>query len=100
GLIDDFGDLGAAVRSAASLAKLDNYGVTYVEPQLSPGEQFLVKLAGDGSVRAVSRHLFAGGSDLVATLRPVWEPLARALALDDPNGVYAYCFCAAATTLR
>ncbi|HEX5314920.1 MAG TPA: signal peptide peptidase SppA [Gammaproteobacteria bacterium] len=100
GLIDDFGDLGAAVRSAASLAKLDNYGVIYLEPQLSPGEQFLVKLAGDGSVRAVSRHLFGGGSDLVASLRPVWEPLARALALHDPNGVYAYCFCAAATKLR
>ncbi|MGH8426407.1 MAG: signal peptide peptidase SppA [Gammaproteobacteria bacterium] len=101
GLIDEFGDLDSAVRSAAALAKLQNYGVTYVAPQLSSGEQFIVNLANDSSAQVVVRHLFgANGNSLYAAVHPVLDQITQALTLHDPNGVYAYCFCAAAVDLH
>ncbi|MGH6991693.1 MAG: signal peptide peptidase SppA, partial [Stellaceae bacterium] len=42
GLIDEFGDLSTAVRSAAKLAKLQHYGVTYIAPGLSSTQRFIV----------------------------------------------------------
>lgn len=99
GLVDDFGHLDAAVRNAAKLAKLGNYGVTYVAPTLSPGDRFIVNLAGDSSARAVSERLF-GRRSLLAAAGPFLDGIASALKLHDPHGVYAYCFCGIAAELH
>lgn len=95
GLIDQFGDLDAAVKAAAGMAKLKHYGVAYIAPQLSAGQQFLVQLAQDPGVRSATAHLFGGDADgALAAVRPLLEGIGRTLALHDPHGIYAYCFCA------
>lgn len=99
GLIDDFGPLNAAVREAAQLAKLPRYGVTYIARPLSPAERLIVNLAGSATGRAVATHLFGRDSLLKAT-GPMFGGLVRALSLRDPDGVYAYCFCGIAATIR
>ncbi|MGH8225765.1 MAG: signal peptide peptidase SppA [Gammaproteobacteria bacterium] len=101
GLIDDFGDLQTAVGAAAKLAKLAQYGVTYIAPKLSSTQQFIVNLSGNTDAQSVATHLFGGTQDsLMATVRPLIEGLAHTLALRDPHGVYAYCFCDAITTIH
>jgi len=41
GLIDGIGDVNVAIESAAALAGLTDYGVVYMQKELSPREQFL-----------------------------------------------------------
>ncbi len=98
GLVDRLGGLEEAIASAAELAGLgDDYAVRYVEKGMSIAErmalQFLSRTAAwlgpdlgavrNGSVAAVRQALF----DI---LRREAETLA---GLNDPNGVYALCFC-------
>ncbi|MGH8275011.1 MAG: signal peptide peptidase SppA [Gammaproteobacteria bacterium] len=101
GLIDDFGDLATAVKSAASMAKLQKYGVTYIAPELSSSQQLIVNLANDSSARSVATHFFGGSEDsLLSAARPLLRGLKATMALHDPRGVYAYCFCGALTELH
>jgi protease-4 len=102
GLIDDFGDLSSAVASAASMAKLQSYGVTYIAPRLNSTQRFIVNLAGNSSACGVARHLFAGGYEntLESVARPLLGELESTLKLRDPRGLYTYCFCAAAAQLH
>lgn len=99
GLVDEIGDLDAAVAAAASLASLEpgDYGTMYIERRLSPGEQFILDLFGGAS---------SAGIDL-SPLRPSMPPTASRLLnlldsavpaflqFDDPTGMYSHCFCVA-----
>ncbi len=96
GLIDDFGDLATAVKSAAALARLQHYGVTYIAPELSGTQRFIVNLANNPDARSVTMHLFGGGEHpLIEAAQPLLKGLKSTLSLQDPRGVYAYCFCGA-----
>ena len=90
GLVDKLGDLKSAVRSAAGLADLDDFEVTYLERPLTARERILKKFDRlifrllqhtDYSIQPSTRWLYpAAGSE--------WKQI---LQLNDPQGVYAYC---------
>ena len=94
GLVDQLGDLEQAIAAAAKRAKLgSNYQWEFVEPELSPQEQFIRELVSQGarvlawagfkpkhSVNVVERFL--------ASLQ---DKLAQLASFNDPRGVYVRC---------
>ena len=94
GLVDHLGGLNDAVEAAAKLADIGgDYEVDYIQAELSLREQLLLQL------RSGALHLAAaaGLAPLRTPLDQVLDPLletARTLArLNDPRGLYAYCWC-------
>lgn len=96
GLVDGLGDLDEAIAAAAAMAGLesDGYGRRYFEKELSPGEQLALQFLGSARRTGLDvGDLFARQSSLerlAARLAEVLTPLSR---FNDPNGVYAHCFC-------
>jgi protease-4 len=90
GLIDRFGNLQDAARSAANMAGLKDFDVIYVEQPMTVREQ-LIKRLNQFLVNAFSNFSkpFTGPADrlyedLGAEIRQISE-------LKDPQSVYAYC---------
>ncbi len=90
GLIDRFGSLQDAVNSAAEMAGLKSFGITYVEQPLTAREllikrlnQFLMRVS-----TGISRSTTAPAAGILKTIGPELEVLKD---LNDPQGVYAYC---------
>lgn len=100
GLIDELGTLDDAIAAAASRANLgDNFGVRYVQKEITFKEQIALAFAARAKVW-FGDDLFA--SPGTRTLRQIGETFGlgrlqselEALArFNDPYGVYAYCFC-------
>lgn len=96
GLVDRLGDLDDAIASAAELAGLepDGYEIDYREPTLTLTERLAVDLS-----RAVMPAVEALGfqprmpEGLVRLLEAASGPLEFLATFNDPNNVYAYCFC-------
>ena len=96
GLVDKLGGLDEAIASAAELAELgDDYSVEYVEKELDWKDKIVADL-----LTRVASYLQANEDPA----RPSFE--SRALGamrefadslsgFNDPNGMYAYCFCEA-----
>ena len=102
GLVDHLGLFDDAVKAAAQRAHVTDYKVQFLEPELSWAQS----LAMEVKVRAVRVLASTGLADLtgLAPLSPVTQlvqatPLAREAArlshLNQPNRLYAYCFCTA-----
>jgi len=90
------GTLAAAVESAAGLAGLepDTYALDYLEQEPTFAERLLLSLtakavAGIGRVVDVPKWPAVVTQAVESTL----APLAFVERLNDPRGVYAYCFC-------
>jgi protease-4 len=94
GLVDHLGGLKDATDAAAKLAELgSDYDVSYIEPDLSLREQLLMQLRSESRSVGELSGLIAPPSDIERILDPVLEQ-ARAIArLNDPRGLYAYCWC-------
>jgi protease-4 len=96
GLVDRLGTLADAIGSAAELAGLeeDGYSVEYVEQQLAFVERLVLGLTTE-ALPAVDAAFGAARWPVNVTrwLEAAMEPLAFATRLNDPRGVYAYCFC-------
>jgi protease-4 len=96
GLVDRLGNLPEAIASAAELAGLESgkYGVKYIEPQLGLGERIVLELT---ATAMPAIELASGTSAWRGTvsrwLESAMEPVAFLERLNDPRGVYAYCFC-------
>ncbi|HET7371211.1 MAG TPA: signal peptide peptidase SppA [Gammaproteobacteria bacterium] len=95
GLIDEFGDLNDATKAAAQLAGIaDGYTVRYIEPPLSFTSRLLMGLS--QQARSVFGPLMGPRSSpaeqVFSRLRGFVGQIAR---FNDPNGIYAYCFCKA-----
>jgi protease-4 len=96
GLVDRLGTLEEAIESAAELAGLaaDAYTLEYVEPQLTFAERLVLELTAKGA--AVARRFVAEPNwpqVVTRTLESALEPLAFVDRLNDPRGIYAFCFC-------
>jgi protease IV len=98
GLVDQLGSFDDAVRSAARHAKLTEYELEFVEPELSWAQELVLQMKS----RAVKLALSAGVDDKTASLIRVahrFDPLTREMErlarFTEPNKVYAYCFCGA-----
>lgn len=96
GLVDRLGTLADAVDSAAELAGLerDTYTLEYVEPQLGFAERVLLSLTAK-AVASMNRFVDAPRWPATVTqvLESTLEPMAFIDRLNDPRGVYAFCFC-------
>jgi protease-4 len=94
GLVDHLGGLKDATDAAAKLAELGtDYDVSYIEPDLSLREQLLMQLRSEARSVGEISGLIPPPSGIERILDPVLEQ-ARAIArLNDPRGLYAYCWC-------
>ncbi len=94
GLVDHLGGLKDATDAAARLAELGaDYDVDYIESELSLREQLMMQLRADTLRIGRMTGLAAPRSNIEQALDPLLEQ-ARAIArLNDPRGLYAYCWC-------
>ena len=94
GLVDHLGGLKDATDAAAKLAQLSaDYGVDYIEPELSLRQQLLMQLRSETLRMGQIAGFVAPRGDVERMLDPLLEQ-ARAIArLNDPRGLYAYCWC-------
>ena len=94
GLVDHLGGLKDAIDAAAKLAELGtDYDIDYIEPELSLREELLMQLRSETLHIAQIAGLIPQRTELEQVLDPVLEQ-ARAIAkLNDPRGLYAYCWC-------
>lgn len=93
GLVDEFGDLDAAVAHAASLADLaeGDYRVRYVEREVSPFEQFVLDISDMAQSRGLALQRSSSATDkLLKELKSSIDAVAR---FNDPRGIYSVCFC-------
>src|SRR5580704_1039977 len=94
GLVDHLGGLKDATDAAAKLAELgSDYDVSYIEPDLSLREQLLMQLRSESRSVGELAGIIPPPGDIERVLDPVLAQ-ARAIArLNDPRGLYAYCWC-------
>jgi protease-4 len=94
GLVDHLGGLADAVSAAAKLADLNgDYGVDYVQTELSLREQLLLQLRSQGLSLARAAGLAPMPSEVERVLDPVLAQARSIARLNDPRGLYAYCWC-------
>lgn len=96
GLVDRLGTLAAAVESAAELAGLepDSYALDYLEQEPTFAERLLLSMTAK-TVAGVNRVVDLPKWPAVVTeaVESTLAPLKFVEKLNDPRGVYAYCFC-------
>jgi len=96
GLVDRLGTLEEAVESAAELAGLESgtYNLDYVELELGLAERLVLSMTAKAVV-ALERFvdLPRWPASVTRALESTFEPLAFIERLNDPRGIYAYCFC-------
>ncbi|NNE60537.1 MAG: signal peptide peptidase SppA [Woeseia sp.] len=96
GLVDELGNLDAAIRAAAALAGLeeDSYGKRLFEKELSPAELFTLQFMGGAKALGLQPGwLRGGGTSLERVAGHVETLLAPLTRFNDPRGSYAHCFC-------
>ncbi|HTT02212.1 MAG TPA: signal peptide peptidase SppA [Steroidobacteraceae bacterium] len=94
GLVDHLGSFDDAVKAAAKRAKLKQYKIEVIEPELS----WLQSLTLQVKVWAAQLVLEVSGGDastafLLQHLDPLKRELERVSRFTVPNRLYAYCFC-------
>jgi protease IV len=94
GLVDHLGGLKDASDAAAKLAELgSDYNVDYIEPELSLREELLMQLRSEMLHMGQIAGIIAPRSDMQRVLDPVLEQARAVARLNDPRGLYAYCWC-------
>jgi protease-4 len=94
GLVDHLGGLKDATDAAAKLAELPSgYDVDYIEPELSLREELLMQLRSQTVRMGQMAGIIPPRSDLERVLDPVLEQARVIARLNDPRGLYAYCWC-------
>jgi protease-4 len=94
GLVDHLGGLKDATDAAAKLAQMGaDYDTDYIEPELNLREQLLMQLRSETLRMGQLAGIVPQSGGLERMLDPVLDQ-ARAIArLNDPRGLYAYCWC-------
>lgn len=94
GLVDHLGSFDDAVKAAARLAKVSEYKIEFIQPQLSVLESLVLQAqaltarvlqsvdAESGAAAAMAHHF-----------DPVKKEIERFARFTAPNRLYAYCFC-------
>jgi protease-4 len=94
GLVDHLGGLKDATDAAAKLAELGaDYDVDYIESELSLREQIMMQLRAQVLRLGRMAGLAAPRSDIEQALDPLLEQVRAIAQLNDPRGLYAYCWC-------
>ena len=87
GLVDHLGDLEQAIEAASRLAKIDDYSIWYVEPELSTREELLRTLMSEVSVVLPESGLNPGA----LLMNKIKQDLNFLTQLNDPRGAYVIC---------
>ena len=94
GLVDGLGSFDDATKAAAHRAKLTDYEVEFMEPELSWAQELVLQM----KTRAVKVAIGSSPNPL-GQVAQRFDPLMRQVELlnkfSEPNKVYAYCFCTA-----
>jgi protease IV len=94
GLVDHLGGLKDATDAVAKLAELgSDYRVDYIEPELTLREQLLMQLRSESLYWGQLTGLIAPRSGLERALDPFLEEVRAIARINDPRGLYAYCWC-------
>jgi len=94
GLVDHLGGLKDATDAAARLADLGaDYEVNYIEPELSLREELLMQLRSQALHLARLAGLWGPAPGIEQALDPLLERAREIAELNDPRGLYAYCWC-------
>jgi protease-4 len=94
GLVDHLGGLKDATDAAAKLAELgSDYDVDYIEPELSLRQELLMQLRSETRSLGQIAGIIPPRSDIERVLDPVLEQALAIAKLNDPRGLYAYCWC-------
>jgi protease-4 len=94
GLVDHLGDLRDAVAAAEKLADLPaDAPVDYLEPEMTLREQLLMQLRSQVKGLARAAGLASPATPLMRMLDPVLDEARIIARLNDPHGLYAYCWC-------
>lgn len=102
GLVDHLGSFSDAVKAAALRARISDYKVQFLEPELSWAQSLALEV----KVRAVRMLASTGLADLtglaplgsltkLAQTTPLARELARLSHFNATDRLYAYCFCTA-----
>ena len=98
GLVDQLGSFDDAVRSAARHAKLTDYELEFVEPELSWAQQLVLQLKSTAIKTLLSAAVDGKTTALMQVaheLDPLTREVERLSRFTEPNKIYAYCFCGA-----
>jgi len=94
GLVDTLGGLKDASDAAAKLAEMGSeYDAEYIESEMTLREELLMQLRSESLQMARMLGLIAPRSELDRALDPVLEQARSIARLNDPRGLYAYCWC-------
>ena len=94
GLIDELGNFDDAVRVAAELAGLDDYGLVEVESQLSPTEQMVLDFLSVVKSAGLDPAVFAPDPSPLERFTSRFErALSQVAEFNDPRATYSQCFC-------
>ena len=97
GLVDGLGSFEDAAKAAARHAKLTDYEVVFMEPELSWAQELVLQM----KTRAVKALMSVDSSTSNPLVRvaqrfdPLTQEVERLSRFTEPNRVYAYCFCRA-----
>src|SRR6267154_1375111 len=94
GLVDTLGGLKDASDAAAKLAEMGSeYDAEYIESEMTLREELLMQLRSESLQVARMMGLIAPRGELDRALDPVLEQARSIARLNDPRGLYAYCWC-------
>jgi protease-4 len=94
GLVDHLGGLKDSTDAAAKLAELgSDYEVDYIESELTLREELMMQLRSQALQLGLMAGIIAPRSNLDLVLDPVLEQARSIAQLNDPRGMYAYCWC-------
>jgi protease-4 len=94
GLVDHLGGLKDASDAAAKLAELgSDYEADYIESELSLREELLLQLRSEMLTLGRIAGIIPARSELDRALDPVLGEARSIARLNDPRGLYAYCWC-------
>jgi protease-4 len=94
GLVDQLGSFNEAARAAARRAKVTDYALEFIEPELTWAQALAMQLK--SSVAALALRASPGEAalaQLAQRLDPVAREAQRLARFSAPNRLYAYCFC-------
>jgi len=94
GLVDQLGSFNDAAKAAARRAKVTDYALEFIEPELTWAQALLMQLR--SNVAALLLRASPGEAALLQLAQrfdPVTREAQRLARFSTPNHLYAYCFC-------
>jgi protease-4 len=94
GLVDHLGGLRDATDAAAKLAEMGaDYNVDYIESELTLREELMLQIRSQLVRVGQMAGIIPPRSDLERIIDPLLEQARSIAKLNDPRGLYAYCWC-------